>query len=127
VIGRGMLSGRWTADSVAAPGDFRTRGPRFQGENLEHNLALVAALTKVAEARGASPAQVAIGWALSRGADIVPLVGARTRDRLAEALGAAELPLSDDDLAAVERAVPPGAAAGDRYDAHQMAVLDSER
>jgi pyridoxine 4-dehydrogenase len=70
---------------------------------------------------------VAIGWALSRGADIVPLVGARTRDRLAEALGAAELPLSDDDLAAVERAVPLGAAAGDRYDAHQMAVLDSER
>jgi aryl-alcohol dehydrogenase-like predicted oxidoreductase len=127
VIGRGMLSGRWPADSVAAPGDFRTRGPRFQGENLQHNLALVAALTKVAEARGASPAQVAIGWALSRGADIVPLVGARTRDRLAEALGAAELPLSDDDLAAVERAVPPGAAAGDRYDAHQMAVLDSER
>jgi len=62
-------------------------------------------LAKVAEARGASPAQVAIGWALSRGADIVPLVGARTRDRLTEALGAAELSLSDDDLAAVEQAV----------------------
>ncbi|HEX4361216.1 MAG TPA: aldo/keto reductase [Pseudonocardia sp.] len=127
VLGRGMLSGRWTADNVITPGSFWSRSPRFQGENLQHNLNLVVALAKVAEARGASPAQVAIGWALSRGADIVPLVGARTRDRLTEALGAAELSLSDDDLAAIEQAVPAGAAAGDRYDAHQMAALDSER
>ena len=71
-------------------------------------------------------AQVAIGWVLSRGPDIVALVGARRRDRLAEALGALELDLTADDLARIERAVPLGAAAGDRYDARGMAVLDSE-
>jgi len=122
VLGRGMLSGRWTA----AAGDRRASLPRFQGENLRHNLTLVAALTEVAQARGATPAQVAIGWALARGEDIVPLVGARRRDRLAEALGAAELALSEDDLAAIERAVPAGAVAGDRYDPAQMTMLDSE-
>jgi aryl-alcohol dehydrogenase-like predicted oxidoreductase len=72
-------------------------------------------------------AQVAIAWVLSRGEDIVPLVGARRRDRLAEALGALDLELAAGDLAAIERAVPPGAAAGDRYDPTQMAHLDSER
>ena len=71
-------------------------------------------------------AQLAIGWVLSRGHDIVPLVGARRRDRLAEALRALELELTPDDLAAIERAVPPAAAAGDRYEARAMAVLDSE-
>ena len=127
VLSRGLLSGTWTADSVPAPGDFRSRGPRFTGENLAHNLTLVDALAAVARQRGATPAQVAIAWALTRGEDIVPLVGARRRDRLAEALGAAALRLDADDLAAIEAAVPPGAAAGDRYDAAQMAHLDSER
>ena len=70
---------------------------------------------------------VAIAWVLSRGPDIVPLVGARRRDRLAEALGALELDLTPSDLAEIERVVPPGAAAGDRYDAHSMKLLDSER
>jgi aryl-alcohol dehydrogenase-like predicted oxidoreductase len=127
VLSRGLLSGTWTASSVATPGDFRGRSPRFQGENLRHNLALVDALAAVARERGATPAQVAIAWALTRGEDIVPLVGARRRDRLAEALGATAIELSPDDLAAVEAAVPAGAAAGDRYDAAQMAHLDSER
>lgn len=72
-------------------------------------------------------AQIAIAWVLSRGEDVVPLVGARTRERLTEALGALELDLSGDDLAAIAGAVPAGAAAGDRYDEGQMAVLDSER
>ena len=72
-------------------------------------------------------AQVAIAWVLSRGEDIVPLVGARRRDRLTEALGALELDLSEDDLATIENAVPASAAAGDRYDPRQMAMLDSER
>jgi aryl-alcohol dehydrogenase-like predicted oxidoreductase len=124
VIGRGLLSGRWSA---GGDGDRRANMPRFQGENLRQNLALVTALTEVAEARGASPAQVAIGWALARGEDVVPLVGARTRERLAEAVGAAALRLSAEDLAAIERAVPAGAVAGDRYDRHAMAALDSER
>ncbi len=81
----------------------------------------------MAEARGATPAQLAIAWALSRGGDVLPLVGARRRDRLAEALGAADLVLSPEEVAAVEAAVPAAAVAGSRYDSGQMAMLDSER
>jgi aryl-alcohol dehydrogenase-like predicted oxidoreductase len=87
----------------------------------------VEALRAVAAAKGATVAQVAIGWVLSRGQDIVPLVGARRRDRLAEALGALDLKLTTDDLAQIERAVPLDAVAGGRYDAQAMARLDSER
>ena len=97
----------------------RPRAPRFQGENLDRNLALVEKLRAIAEGRGVSVAQVAIAWVLSRGDDIVPLIGARRRDRLTEALGALDVPLSADDLAAIEAAVPAGAAAGDRYNAQQ--------
>jgi aryl-alcohol dehydrogenase-like predicted oxidoreductase len=127
VLSRGLLSGHWSADRAVSARDFRAHSPRFQGENLERNLALVEALRGVAEERGATVAQVAIAWALSRGEDIVPLVGARRRDRLDEALVALELELTEEDLAAIEAAVPPGAAAGDRYAAPQMALLDSER
>ena len=88
---------------------------------------LVEALRAVAEAKGATVAQIAIAWVLARGSDIVPLVGARRRERLTEALGALELELTKADLAAIERAVPPGAAAGERYNAQGMATLDSER
>jgi aryl-alcohol dehydrogenase-like predicted oxidoreductase len=127
VLSRGLLSGHWSKERAMAPGDFRSHSPRFSGENLERNLALVEALRGVAEARGASVAQVAIGWALARGPDIVPLVGARRRDRLAEALGALDLHLTAEDLGGIERAVPPGSAAGGRYQPQQMAMLDSER
>ncbi|MDB4949309.1 MAG: aldo/keto reductase [Gemmatimonadetes bacterium] len=127
VLARGLISGHWQKGQAPAPGDFRAHSPRFRGENLEHNLALVDALRAVAEGTGATVAQVAIAWALSRGEDIVPLVGARRRDRLAEALGALDVALSADDLAAIERAVPADAAAGARYDEQQMAMLDSER
>ncbi|MEH0844153.1 aldo/keto reductase [Micromonospora sp. CPCC 205711] len=127
VLSRGLLSGRWSADRALAATDFRAHSPRFTGENLAHNLSLVEALRAVADQRGVTPAQVAIAWVLSRGTDVVPLVGARRRDRLAEALAAAELTLDEADLAAIEAAVPPGAAAGDRYPQAQMAMLDSER
>ena len=127
VLTRGLLSGHWSKDRGTAPGDFRSSTPRFSGENLDRNLALVEALRAVAEARQVTVAQLAIGWVLSRGADIVPLVGSRTRKQLAESLGALDLKLSPDDLARIEEAVPPGVAAGDRYDPHQMAMLDSER
>jgi aryl-alcohol dehydrogenase-like predicted oxidoreductase len=127
VLSRGLLSGHWSKDRVVAPGDFRNFSPRFTGTNLDHNLRLVEALRAVAGAKAATVAQVAIAWALSRGADIVPLIGARRRDRLAEALGALDLNLTPEDLARIERAVPPGATAGDRYPAPQMAHLDSER
>jgi aryl-alcohol dehydrogenase-like predicted oxidoreductase len=127
VLSRGLLSGHWSKERALAPYDFRNFSPRFGGENLERNLALVEALRSVAEAKGVTVAQIAIAWVLTRGDEIVPLVGARRRDRLAEALGALELTLTADDLAQIERAVPAGAAAGSRYHPSQMATLDSER
>jgi aryl-alcohol dehydrogenase-like predicted oxidoreductase len=127
VLSRGLLGGRWATGQAAAPGDMRARMPRFRPENLERNLALVAALGAIAEAKGATVAQLAIAWVLARGPDIVPLVGTTRRDRLAEAVDALQLELSEDDLAAIERAAPPGAAAGARYDERQMTMLDSER
>jgi aryl-alcohol dehydrogenase-like predicted oxidoreductase len=127
VLGRGLISGHWSKDRAVQRGDFRSFAPRFRGENLDHNLALVEALRGVAEARGATPAQLAVAWVLSRGEDIVPLVGARTRERLTEALGALELELSPEDLAAIEEAIPRGSAAGERYGREAMESLDSER
>jgi aryl-alcohol dehydrogenase-like predicted oxidoreductase len=126
VLARGLISGRWTRDRGGA-GDFRSFSSRFTGENLEHNLALVEALRGVAEARGASVAAIAVGWALAQGEDIVPIMGARTRAQWAESSAAHSLRLSDEDLAAIERAVPKGAAKGDRYPAQAMAHLDSEK
>jgi aryl-alcohol dehydrogenase-like predicted oxidoreductase len=125
VLSRGLISGHFTADRQLGAGDFRAMSPRFQGDNLRHNLNLVEALRKIAEQKGVSVAQIAIAWVLSRGEDIVPLVGARRRDRLTEALGALDVTLDSSDLAAIEEAVPPGAAAGDRYPAAQMAHLES--
>ena len=126
VLSRGLISGHWAKDSPGA-GDFRAHSPRFRGNNVDHNLALVDALRAVAEAREVSVAQIAIAWVMAQGKDILPLIGARRRDRLTEALGALEAKLTPDDLAAVERAVPKGAAAGERYAPAQMASLDSER
>jgi aryl-alcohol dehydrogenase-like predicted oxidoreductase len=127
VLSRGLISGHWSKERSAQGRDFRSMSPRFAPENLDRNLALVEALRKIADARGVSVAQIAIGWALSRGSDIVPLVGARRRDRLTEALGALDVTLTRDDLVTIECAVPPGAAAGERYPAAQMNHLDSER
>lgn len=126
VLARGLISGHW-AKGEAAAGDFRAMGPRFQGENLDHNLALVEALRRVAEAKGATVAQIAIAWVLAQGNDIVPVIGARRPDRLKESLGALALDLTPSDLAAIEAAAPKGAAAGERYPAPMMAMLDSEK
>jgi aryl-alcohol dehydrogenase-like predicted oxidoreductase len=127
VLTRGLLSGDWVPGRPLAPADIRAHSPRYTGANLEHNLALVDAVGKVAAELGASVAQVAIAWVLSRGDDIVALVGSSRRDRLAGALGALELRLGEDSLSALERAVPAGAAAGSRYPEAGMAQLDSER
>jgi aryl-alcohol dehydrogenase-like predicted oxidoreductase len=127
VLSRGLISGHWTRETTLAAGDFRGFSPRFTGDNIDHNLTLVDALRVIADGKGVSVAQVAIAWVLARGEDIVPLVGARRRDRLTEALGALDVRLTADDLAAIERAVPAGAAAGDRYAAPMMAHLDSEK
>ncbi|MEU8222944.1 aldo/keto reductase [Kribbella sp. NPDC048915] len=123
VLARGLISGHWTADRTPRPGDSRAAGPRFTGENVQHNLALVDALRKVAERKGCTVAQLAIAWVAAQGDDIVPLVGARTRQRLHEALPAVEVDLTADDLATIEQAVPRGAARGDRYPAVFMSTL----
>ncbi|MEV4680019.1 aldo/keto reductase [Streptomyces kurssanovii] len=123
VLSRGLISGHWSADRTAGPGDFRAFSPRFSNGNVEHNLALVEALRRVAEAKGCTVAQLAIAWVAAQGDDIVPLVGARTRERLAEALPAMDLTLAADDLAEIEKAVPQGAARGDRYPSAFMSGL----
>jgi aryl-alcohol dehydrogenase-like predicted oxidoreductase len=129
VLSRGLISGHWQKDSDK--GDFRSRAPRFQGANLDTNLALVERLRAVASAIGVSVAQVAIAWVIARAAiqqaAIVPLIGARRRDRLAESLGALAIRLSPDQMSEIERAVPPEAAAGERYPEAQLAHMDSER
>jgi aryl-alcohol dehydrogenase-like predicted oxidoreductase len=129
VLSRGLLSGHWSKEraETLASHDFRASAPRFTGENLERNLDLVETLRQLAQLKGATVAQLAIAWVLSRGDDIVPLVGARTRERLAEALGALDLELTTDDFAQIEETIPANAAAGERYQAEQMAILDSER
>jgi aryl-alcohol dehydrogenase-like predicted oxidoreductase len=127
VLSRGLISGHWSPERSLTQTDFRGRSPRFQGDNLTRNLELVDALRAVADDLQASVAQVAIAWVLSRGEDIIPLIGARTRERLTEALGALELDLPDEDVARIEQAMPAEAASGDRYPAAQMGQLDSER
>ncbi len=126
VLSRGLIGGRYSPER-RGPGDIRSRMPRFDAQNLDHNLGLVERLREVAGARGASVAQVAIAWVLSRGEDIVPLIGSRTREQLADALGALELKLDAGELQRIEQAVPADAIAGQRYGAPQMADLDSER
>jgi len=120
VLSRGLISGHFTRDRKLAANDFRGMSPRFQGENLDRNLDLVDALRKIAEQKGVSVAQTAIAWVLSRGEDIVPLIGARRRERLAEALEALTLDIDTDKI---EAAVPANSAAGERYPAAQMAHL----
>lgn len=123
VLSRGLISEHWSAGHVAGPGDLRGFSPRFSSGNVEHNLALVEALRRVAGAKGCTVAQLAIAWVAAQGEDIVPLVSARTRERLAEALPAMELNLTADDLTEIEKAVPAGAAHGDRYPTAHMSGL----
>jgi aryl-alcohol dehydrogenase-like predicted oxidoreductase len=126
VLARGLISGHWSKERSAAQ-DLRRNNPRFQGENLDSNLALVERLRAIAAEIGASPAQVAIAWVAAQGKDILPLVGARRRDRLSEALGALEVKLTPAHLAALAEAFPPGAAAGARYPDAQLVHMDSEK
>jgi aryl-alcohol dehydrogenase-like predicted oxidoreductase len=130
VLSRGLISGHWTKDRDNG-GDFRARAPRFQGANLDTNLALVEKLRAIANRLGVSVAQVAIAWvnaqAAARKISVVPLIGARRRDRLTEALGALKVVLSPEDLTEIERAIPADAAAGARYPDAQLVHMDSER
>ncbi|AYG59727.1 aldo/keto reductase [Rhizobium jaguaris] len=126
VLSRGLISGHWQKDATRK-GDFRAFSPRFQAGNVEKNLELVEALRQIADAKGVSVAQIAIAWVDAQGKDIIPLVGARRRDRLTEALGSLSVELSAPDFAAIERAVPKDAAAGGRYPEAQLAHMDSEK
>jgi aryl-alcohol dehydrogenase-like predicted oxidoreductase len=126
VLSRGLISGHWSKDRSEAQ-DFRRMNPRFSAENIDRNLALVEQLRAVAADVGATAAQVAIAWVAAQGDDIVPLVGARRRERLTEALGALNVKLTDAHLAALAKAFPPGVAAGNRYPDAQLAHMDSEK
>jgi pyridoxine 4-dehydrogenase len=125
VLSRGLISGHWSKER-AGDYDFRNINPRFQGENLERNLALVERMRTLATERDLTVAQLAIAWVLAQGEDIVPLVGARKRERLSEAVAALDVTLDKTDLATIGQRVPAHAAAGARYNPHLMADLDSE-
>jgi aryl-alcohol dehydrogenase-like predicted oxidoreductase len=122
VLSRGLIGG--AEKGLGAAGDYRTRLPRFQGDNLAANTKLVDTLGAIAREKGATAAQLAIAWVLARGKDVIPLIGARTRTRLAEALPALDLELTAEDLARIDGAFPVGAVAGDRYDQHGMAMVN---
>jgi aryl-alcohol dehydrogenase-like predicted oxidoreductase len=123
VLSRGLISTATVEGKTKEHPFF----PRFTGENLARNTVLVRKLGEIASGRGITVAQLAIAWALGRGDDIVPLIGARTRVRLTEALGALDITLSDSELKAIDAIAPEGAVAGTRYHAEQMAMLDSEK
>jgi pyridoxine 4-dehydrogenase len=131
VLARGLISGHWSKDSGKIGKDYRLMSPRFQGANLDANLALAEQLRAIATEIGATPAQVAIAWVAAQGQEygqaIVPLIGAKSRNRLSEALGATKVTLTQAHLAALAEAFPPDVASGTRYAAEQMAHLDSEK
>jgi len=125
VLSRGLISDSLRTGPLPA-GDIRAGSPRFHGENLDRNRALVERLASIATAKGVTVAQLAIAWVLSRGDDIVPLIGTTHPDRLAQAVQATTIDLTEEDLTAIEAAMPADAVAGERYAPAQMAVLDSE-
>lgn len=126
VLSRGLLSDTFRNSKTMAANDFRAHSPRFQGDNLTRNLELVDTLATIADEHTITVAQLAIAWVLSRGEDIVPVIGARTTARLSETIAALDVSLTDADVETIEKAVPADAVAGDRYAEAQMAQLDSE-
>jgi aryl-alcohol dehydrogenase-like predicted oxidoreductase len=114
-LGRGFLSGRIRSTDDLADDDFRKFHPRFQGENFQRNLDLVAKVDELATAKGATPGQLALAWVLAQGDDVVPIPGTTRAAHLEENVGALDVELTADDLAQLEEAFPKGATAGDRY------------
>jgi aryl-alcohol dehydrogenase-like predicted oxidoreductase len=123
-LGRGFLSGRITSPDDFGEDDFRRNHPRFTGENFARNLELVERVRDLAERKGATPSQLAIAWVLAQGDDVVPIPGTKRRRYLEENLGALEVELTPDDLAAIEEVTPRGSVAGDRYNAQMMANVN---
>ena len=122
-LGRGFLTGRYGSLADFPEGDYRRTAPRFQGENFARNLGLVAKVADLARRERATPAQIALAWVLSRGRDVVPIFGTKSRERLQENLDAADISLTKADLAELDAAFPPGVAAGERYPAAAMATV----
>jgi aryl-alcohol dehydrogenase-like predicted oxidoreductase len=123
-LGRGFLTGQFRTPDDFAPDDTRRRHPRFTGENFQKNLDLVGEIQDLAREKGCTAAQLALAWVLAQGGDIVPIPGTRRRSRLDENIGALEVSLSEKDLARIDRVLPPGAAAGDRYHAQGMQTIN---
>jgi aryl-alcohol dehydrogenase-like predicted oxidoreductase len=114
-LGRGFLTGRYKSPDDFAPDDWRRTNPRFQGENFQRNLRLVSAIERIAARKGCTSAQLALAWVLAQGHDIVPIPGSKQRRRVEENAAAADLTLSEEDLAALEEIAPVGVAVGMRY------------
>lgn len=114
-LGRGFLTGQLKSPEDFGPDDFRSTSPRFQGENFQKNLDLVAEVQGLAEEKGCTPAQLALAWVLAQGKDIVPIPGTKRVKYLEENLGALDVTLTPDDLARIDAAFPPGVATGARY------------
>ena len=123
-LGRGMLTGTITSLEDLAEDDWRRSNPRFRGDNLQRNLDLVDAVTALAETKGTTPAQLALAWVLAQGKDIVPIPGTTRPERVSENVAALEVTLTEDDLGALDRIAPVGVAAGDRYPAGAMQILN---
>ena len=122
-LGRGFLTGQFRSPEDIPADDYRRNAPRFQGEAFAKNLDLVNEVETMAQEKGCTPAQLALAWVMAQGRDIVPIPGTKRRKYLEENLRALEVVLSDDDLARIDRIMPPGAATGTRYAAPQMAAL----
>ncbi|MDY0329996.1 MAG: aldo/keto reductase [Thiomonas sp.] len=123
-LGRGFLTGQIRRIEDLPEDDYRRHSPRFQGENFQKNLDLVREIETMAREKGCTPAQLALAWLLAQGEDIVPIPGTKKRSRLEENVGALEVRISAEDRARIDRILPPGAAAGLRYDAPQMQALN---
>ncbi len=114
-LGRGFLTDAITSPDDFAPDDFRRNNPRFQGENLARNLRLVEQVRQIADEKGCTPGQLALAWLFHQGDDVSPIPGTKRRRYLEENVAAEQVGLSEEDLEHLDRAVPPGSAAGNRY------------
>ncbi|MCP2351758.1 aldo/keto reductase [Nonomuraea roseoviolacea] len=123
-LGRGLLTGAVRTTTRYEPGDFRATAPRYTGDDLKANLAVVDAITHIAAAKGATPAQIALAWLLTRGSDVIPIPGSSRRPHLRDNLAALDLHLTATDLGAIDAAVPDTGAQGSRYGDHGIALID---